>query len=131
MKGEKDRIAFISHDGKKADMVAFVMRNKQIIDELGLKVIATGTTGKHMERAGIDVYKKYASGPAGGDQQIGSRIVEGKVRMVFFFRDPLGKHPHDVDVSALMRLCDVYNIPLATNPDSAELMLRGMLTEKK
>jgi len=122
-----DRIAFIAHDGKKADMVAFVMKNKKIINDLDLKVITTGTTGKHLERAGIEVYKKYASGHYGGDQQIGSRIVEGKVKMVFFFRDPLGKHPHDVDVSSLMRICDVKNIPLATNPDGAELMLKGML----
>lgn len=126
----KDRIAFIAHDGKKADMVAFVMKNKKFIDALGLKVITTGTTGKHLERAGIEVYKKYESGPKGGDLQIGSRIVEGKVKMVFFFRDPLGKHSHEVDIQSLMKICDLMNIPLATNPDSAEFMLQGMLNNK-
>jgi len=124
----KDRIAFIAHDGKKADMVAFVLRNKDIIESLGLEIMTTNTTGKHIERAGFNV-KRYASGPMGGDAQIASRIVEGKVKMVFFFRDPLGRHPHDVDVSMLLRICDVHNIPLATNPDSAELMLKGMLAD--
>ena len=71
-----------------------------------------------MEKAGLEV-ERMLSGPLGGDAQIASRMVEGKVDMIIFFRDPLGKHPHEVDVSMLMRLCDVHNIPLATNPAAA------------
>lgn len=107
-------IAIIAHDGKKADMVAFVKDHLDLFKQKNINLIATGTTGLHLERAGLEV-EKMSSGPTGGDAQIASRLVEGKVDMVIFFRDPLGKHPHEVDVSMLMRLCDVYNIPLATN----------------
>lgn len=120
----KKRIAFIAHDGKKADMVSFVMHHKELIEKTGLDLIATGTTGKHLRQAGLTV-KSYKSGPLGGDAQIASRLVEGKIAMVFFFRDPLGKHPHEVDVNMLMRLCDVYEIPLATNPAGAVFYLKG------
>ncbi|MBX2928793.1 MAG: methylglyoxal synthase [Saprospiraceae bacterium] len=111
-------IAIIAHDGKKAEMVAFAKDHFSIFQNKKINLIATGTTGSHLERAGLEV-EKMSSGPMGGDAQIASRIAEGKVDMVIFFRDPLGKHPHEVDVSMLMRLCDVYNIPLATNPAAA------------
>jgi methylglyoxal synthase len=111
-------IAIIAHDGKKAEMVAFAKDHFHVFQHNQIKLIATGTTGSHLERAGLEV-EKMSSGPMGGDAQIASRIAEGKVDMVIFFRDPLGKHPHEVDVSMLMRLCDVYNIPLATNPAAA------------
>lgn len=115
-------IAIVAHDGKKADMVAFIRDNRHIFERDDIFLIATGTTGKHVERAGFTV-KRLASGPDGGDAQIASRIVEGKVNMVLFFRDPQGKHPHEVDISMLMRLCDVHNIPLATNYATASRLV--------
>jgi methylglyoxal synthase len=114
----KMTIAIIAHDGRKADMVAFVKDHINLFKQKNINLIATGTTGSHLERAGLEV-EKMSSGPMGGDAQIASRLVEGKIDMVIFFRDPLGKHPHEVDVNMLMRLCDVYNIPLATNHAAA------------
>lgn len=111
-------IAIIAHDGRKADMVGFIKDHIQLFQQKKISLIATGTTGSHLEKAGLEVVKMQ-SGPMGGDAQIASRLVEGKVDMVIFFRDPLGKHPHEVDVNMLMRLCDVHNIPLATNPAAA------------
>jgi len=118
-------IAFIAHDGKKAEMVGFVKDHLEVFKSKNITLIATGTTGSHLERAGLEV-NKMASGPMGGDAQIASRIAEGSVDMVIFFRDPLGKHPHEVDVSMLMRLCDVYNIPLATNPAAAQRFVQTL-----
>jgi methylglyoxal synthase len=115
-------IAIIAHDGKKAEMVAFIRDHADILHRNEISLIATGTTGMHVERAGF-VVEKLLSGPMGGDAQIASRIAEGAVQMVIFFRDPLGKHPHEVDVSMLMRICDVHNVPLATNPATAECLL--------
>ncbi|MCO6489239.1 MAG: methylglyoxal synthase [Phaeodactylibacter sp.] len=111
-------IAIIAHDGKKAEMVAFIKDHTALFQKKHIQLIATGTTGSHLERAGLEV-EKMESGPMGGDAQIASRLVEGRIDMVIFFRDPLGKHPHEVDVNMLMRLCDVYNIPLATNHAAA------------
>lgn len=119
-------IAIIAHDGKKADMVAFAKDHIALLQQKQIQLIATGTTGSHLERAGLQV-TRMASGPMGGDAQIASRIAEGNVDMVIFFRDPLGKHPHEVDVNMLMRLCDVYNIPLATNPAAATLFFKALL----
>lgn len=118
-------IAIIAHDGKKAEMVAFVKDHLDLFQRKSINLVATGTTGSYMERAGLTV-EKMASGPFGGDAQIAGRIVEGQVDMVIFFRDPLGKHPHEVDVSMLMRICDVHNIPLATNPAAARLFVNGL-----
>ena len=111
-------IAIIAHDTKKVDMVGFVRDHIAFFQERNIHLIATGTTGSYLEKAGLEV-ERMLSGPLGGDAQIASRMVEGKVDMIIFFRDPLGKHPHEVDVSMLMRLCDVHNIPLATNPAAA------------
>lgn len=85
-------------------------------------------TGSHIEKAGLEV-TKYKSGPLGGDAQIGGLVAEGKIDAVFFFRDPLDKHPHEPDIAMLMRLCDVYNVPLATNPAGARLILGGISDE--
>lgn len=106
-------------------MVAFAKDHIALLQQKQVQLIATGTTGSHLERAGLQV-TRMASGPMGGDAQIASRIAEGNVDMVIFFRDPLGKHPHEVDVNMLMRLCDVYNIPLATNPAAAALFFKAL-----
>ncbi|MFM8450000.1 MAG: methylglyoxal synthase [Haliscomenobacter sp.] len=121
-------IAIIAHDGKKVDMVGFVRDHIDFFHKQNINLIATGTTGSYLEKAGLEV-EKMRSGPLGGDAQIASRIVEGNVDLVIFFRDPLGKHPHEVDVNMLMRLCDVYNIPLATNPAAALRFVQSLKLE--
>jgi methylglyoxal synthase len=118
------KIAVIAHDGKKAEMVQFLSDNKDVLKQEGIDLIATGTTGLHAEKAGLEV-ERVMSGPLGGDAQIAARVSEGKIDMVFFFRDPLDKHPHEPDILMLMRICDVHNIPLATNPATAELLLKA------
>ncbi len=90
--------------------------------------MSTGTTGTHAEKAGLKVHK-YLSGPIGGDAQIAALAAEKKVDAVIFFRDPLDKHPHEPDVQMLMRICDVHNIPLATNPASASLILKSLMND--
>jgi methylglyoxal synthase len=118
------RIALIAHDNKKEEIINFVIKHKEIFKEHDL--IATGTTGKRISEAtGLEV-KRYLSGPLGGDQQIGSRLAEGKVDIVFFFRDPLTAQPHEPDVSALIRICDVHSVPVATNIGSAELIIKSI-----
>ena len=117
------RIAVIAHDGKKADMVAFIMKRLDFFKKVD--VMATGTTGKHIEHAGLDV-NCLKSGPLGGDAQIASLISDGKIDAVVFFIDPLGLHPHQVDVNMLLRICNVYNIPLATNYSTASLLISGL-----
>jgi methylglyoxal synthase len=119
-------IAIIAHDGKKADMVQFLNENKTILLHENIKLIATGTTGSKAENAGFKV-KKLRSGPQGGDAQIAGRVAEGKTKMVLFFKDPLSSHPHEPDVNMLIRICDVHNIPLATNEATAQLLLNGLL----
>lgn len=118
-------IALIAHDAKKAEMAAFIRDNRAIFHRDDVALVSTGTTGKHVENAGFKV-ERLASGPIGGDAQIASRIVEGTVQMVLFFRDPLGKHPHEVDVAMLMRVCDVHDIPLATNPATAQRLIESI-----
>ena len=116
-------IALIAHDGKKAELVSFVLQHKSHFN--GHNLFTTKTTGKHVEGAGFNV-TKLMSGPKGGDAQIAALVATGEMQIVIFFRDPLDKHPHEPDVQMLMRLCDVHNIPLATNPASAKMILKGM-----
>ncbi len=118
-------IAIIAHDGKKAEMVSFLMAHLDILKNKNIELVSTGTTGTHVEKAGLTT-TRFNSGPIGGDAEIAARVVQGITKMVFFFRDPLGKHPHEPDVAMLMRLCDVHNVPLATNPASAELLIRSI-----
>lgn len=120
------RIALIAHDGKKPEMVAFILQHKALLSQSEL--IATGTTGSHIERAGIDV-TRLLSGPLGGDAQIAAQAAEKKLDAVIFFRDPMAKHPHEPDVQMLMRLCDVHDIPLATNPSTARLIIDGLFDD--
>ena len=117
-------IAIIAHDGKKPEMVQFLNEFRETLHSNEIKIIATGTTGSKTEAAGYKV-EKLLSGPLGGDAQIAARIAEGLVDMVIFFRDPMDKHPHEPDIFMLMRLCDVHNVPLATNPATARLLLKG------
>ena len=118
-------IAVIAHDGKKADMVQFLNRNSAVLKKENIKIIATGTTGSKAEAAGFQV-KKMLSGPQGGDAQIAGRVAEGKTKLVLFFKDPLSSHPHEADVNMLIRVCDVHNVPLATNEATAQLLLDGL-----
>lgn len=114
-------IALIAHDGKKADMVAFAIQNRDAIKRFDL--VATGTTGRLLEeKVGLKVHRML-SGPLGGDAQIAARVVTGEIHAVFFFVDPLDKHPHDPDIQTLMRACNVHNVPLATNAATAQFIV--------
>jgi methylglyoxal synthase len=116
------RIALIAHDKKKEDMIKFVIENVEYFKHHTL--IATGTTGKLVKaNTGLDVHL-CKSGPLGGDQEIGAKVANGEVDLVIFFRDPLTAQPHEPDVSALLRLCDVYEIPLATNRSTARMIIK-------
>lgn len=117
-------IALIAHDKKKDDLVRFALAYKQILEPHTL--FATGTTGKRIiDETGLNLHR-FQSGPLGGDQQIGSMIAENSMDAIIFFRDPLTAQPHEPDVTALIRLCDVYNIPLATNMGSAEILVHAL-----
>lgn len=118
------KIALIAHDKKKDDMIKLTLAYKDILKNHTL--YATGTTGKRIiEATGLDV-TRFKSGPLGGDQQIGSLVSENELDLIVFLRDSLTAQAHEPDISALMRLADVYDIPLATNMGSAEVMLRGL-----
>lgn len=106
-------------------MVQFLNRNRALLAAEGIKLIATGTTGTKAEAAGFKV-KKMLSGPLGGDAQIAARVAEGKTKMVLFFKDPNSSHAHEPDISMLIRVCDVHNIPLATNEATAQLLLEAI-----
>ncbi|HEY0046847.1 MAG TPA: methylglyoxal synthase [Flavobacterium sp.] len=115
-------LAVIAHDAMKDELVKFLVKNKSVVDEKGFTLVATGTTGIKAEEAGFKV-RKMLSGPLGGDAQIAGRVAEGKTKMVFFFKDPLSSHAHEADINMLIRVCDVHNIPLATNEATAQLLL--------
>ncbi|HCW05405.1 MAG TPA: methylglyoxal synthase [Clostridium sp.] len=118
------KIALIAHDKKKDDMIEFVKRYRAIFEQHEL--FATGTTGRLIsEIIGLKVHR-FLSGPLGGDQQIGAKLAEGEVDMIIFLRDPLTAQPHEPDVTALLRLCDVHCIPLATNVGSAEIFIQAL-----
>jgi methylglyoxal synthase len=121
------RIALIAHDGKKADLVSFVLQHRKLFENAEL--FTTATTGRHMEQAGLTV-TKVLSGPQGGDAQIAAMVATRQLDVVIFFRDPLDKHPHEPDVQMLMRICDVHNIPLATNYAAAMLILKGIRSDQ-
>lgn len=124
----KMRIALIAHDKKKEDMIELATKYKDVLSKHEL--YATGTTGTLvMGATGLSIIR-MKSGPLGGDQQIGSMIACSELDLVIFLRDPLTAQPHEPDVSALLRLCDVTNIPLATNMSSAEIMLTALQREE-
>lgn len=119
-------IALIAHNKKKPQMITLAKEYQEILKQHDL--FATGTTGSQIKEAtGLEV-SCFKSGPLGGDQQIGARVSEGLMDMVIFLRDPLTAQPHEPDVNALIRLCDVYEIPLATNQSTAILLLKELIT---
>lgn len=118
---KQKNIALIAHDSKKAELINWCEENKEILKKHFL--CGTGTTARMItDKTGLPV-KGYNSGPLGGDQQIGAKIVEGVVDFVVFFSDPLAAQPHDPDVKALLRIAQVYDIPIANNRSSADFMI--------
>ena len=120
----KKVIALIAHDGKKDEIVAWAVKNKQILKEYEL--CGTGNTSRRVaEATGLPV-KSFLSGPLGCDQQIGAQVAEGKIDAIVFLCDPLTAQPHEPDISALLRLCDVYCIPLATNAATGAIIMDAL-----
>jgi methylglyoxal synthase len=118
-------IALIAHDQKKDDMAEFARRHRSKL--LHWRIVATGTTGGRIQEAAPDLnVTRLKSGPLGGDQQIGALIATGEVDMLVFFVDPLTPMPHDVDVKALMRLATVYDIPMALNLATADILMKTL-----
>lgn len=117
-------IALIAHDRKKDSLVNFVTAYRHIFSKANL--FTTGTTGLRIREAtGLAVHR-FQSGPLGGDQQIGAKIADNQMDLVIFFRDPLMAQPHEPDIIALLRLCDVHQIPVATNMGTAEILVRAL-----
>jgi methylglyoxal synthase len=117
-------MAVIAHDNLKNNMVLWAQSHKEKLKDLNL--FATGTTGSRIEaEVGLQV-TKFKSGPLGGDQQIGGAVAEGRIDAVIFFWDPLAPHPHDVDVKALLRIAAVYNIPMACNQATADMIMASL-----
>ena len=124
----KKRIALIAHDKKKDDMVALAAEYEKYLRQCNL--LATGTTGKRLaDEVGLTV-ERMLSGPFGGDLQIGAQLAEGKVDCVIFLRDPMTPQPHEPDINALVRCCDVHDVPCATNMSSAKLILSQLDAEQ-
>lgn len=123
------RIAFIAHDKKKDEIIDFIKRYRDVFE--GHELFATGTTGRLISQiTGLKV-KRFLSGPLGGDQEIGAKVAEGEIDFVFFLRDPLTAQPHEPDVTALLRICDVHCVPLATNIGTAEVFVKALKERKK
>lgn len=120
-------LALIAHDARKDDLVAFAACRRDDLARFAL--VATGTTGRRItEATGLEV-TRMRSGPVGGDVQIGARLLEGGIRGVLFLRDPMTAHPHEPDIQALLKICDIYGVPLATNLVTAGLVLDGLVAE--
>jgi len=119
--GKQKHIALIAHDSKKDEMIEWVEENKDILKNHFLS--GTGTTARLISEKTELPVRAYNSGPLGGDQQIGSRIVEGNIDFVIFFWDPLEAQPHDPDVKALLRIAAVYDIPIANNRATADFLI--------
>jgi methylglyoxal synthase len=121
MSEKRKTLALIAHDGKKADMVAFALQYRNVLERYEL--VATSTTGTLLQdKCGLPV-TRMLSGPIGGDAQIAAKVAEGQIEAVFFFVDPLGKHPHDPDIQSLLRICNAHNVPLATNSATASFII--------
>lgn len=121
--GKQKSIALIAHDRKKPLLIQWCQDNKEILEKHLL--CGTGTTARMIsDKTGLSV-KGYNSGPLGGDQQIGAKVVEGKIDLIIFFSDPLTAQPHDPDVKALTRIAQVYDIPIAVNKASADFIIKS------
>jgi methylglyoxal synthase len=117
-------IALIAHDRKKEEMVNFAIAYEHVLKNH--RLYATGTTGTRiMENTSLNVHR-FMSGPLGGDQQIGARVAQNEMDLIIFLRDPLMAQPHEPDIIALLRLCDVQGIPVATNVATGELLIRAL-----
>lgn len=117
-------IALIAHDGKKDEMIKFARTHRERLAAHDL--VATGSTGRLVaEATGLEV-RTVRHGPAGGDVQIAAEVLAGKFAAVFFFVEPMDVHPHDPDIQTLLRIANIENIPLATNPATAELIAKGL-----
>ena len=126
---KQKNIALIAHDNKKRELIDWCEANKEILKKHFL--CGTGTTARMItEYTGLPVVKGYNSGPLGGDQQIGAKIVEGQVDFLIFFSDPLTAQPHDPDVKALLRIAQVYDIPIANNMATADFMIHSSLMDQ-
>lgn len=118
------KIALIAHDGKKASMVSFVMKRLEFFNRTDVDIVTTGTTGKMILHAGVEKVQRVNSGPLGGDAEIAAMVARLEIDAVIFFRDPLDRHPHEPDIQMLMRLCDVHDIPLATNYKAGHIIIK-------
>lgn len=128
MESRRRRLAIVAHDGKKADLVAFATFNRSRLGEYDL--IATGATADLLNnKVGLSV-ERVSPGPLGGDVQIASRVVQGEIDAVLFIVDPLDKHPHDPDIQTLLRICNVCNVPLATNIATADVLISSPVLEE-
>ena len=114
-------VALIAHDKKKTDLAFFARDHAEVLSQFPL--VATSTTGSVLQDKAKLSVERFRSGPEGGDLQIGAKIAQGEILAVIFFRDPLTAQPHEPDVSALMRICDVHSVPLATNLGTAEAII--------
>lgn len=127
--GKQKNIALIAHDGKKSEIIEWCDTNKEILKKHFLS--GTGTTARMItDKTGLPV-RGYNSGPLGGDQQIGAKIVEGRIDFVIFFSDPLSAQPHDPDVKALLRIAQVYDIPIANNKATADFLIHSKLMDEE
>lgn len=127
--GKQKNIALIAHDSKKPELIAWCEERKEILKRHFLS--GTGTTARMItDKTGLPV-RGYNSGPLGGDQQIGAKIVEGRIDFVIFFSDPLAAQPHDPDVKALLRIAQVYDIPIANNKATADFMITSSFMDSE
>lgn len=125
------KIALIAHDGKKADIVAFVMKRLSFFTNENVIIVATQSTGQRILYSGVDNVIMVNSGPKGGDAEIAAMVAKKELDAVLFFRDPLDKHPHEPDVQMLMRVCDVHEVPLATNYSTAKILVDNFIEKIK
>ncbi len=127
--GKRKSIALIAHDGKKQELIEWCKTHKDILAKH--KLCGTGTTARMITMHTDLPVKGYSSGPLGGDQQIGAKVVEGTVDFIIFFSDPLEAQPHDPDIKALIRIAQVYDIPIANNKSTADFLITSKYMDEE